>query len=170
MNYSKVHGLVVGQDMLEGRVEVEYEDGYKENLPYDPVTPEERAEGYTSKVPMYPNEEAGLEPILKAEDVLVTFGPFKFWQLKMINLYRRSQCHGWLGWTSWRFSDKGKRPEIYIYWISIWPHFVGDLVLKHEQGHADITRQCKTNEEARIRNKAWDRRTWHGLLFWRLPR
>lgn len=176
MNYSKEHGRVVGQSMLPGRVKVEYEDGFYEFLPYDPVTdPEMIAEGCTGAVPMFPEDEmVSAEqklregPLLRAEDVRVTFGPFKFWQWRMINLYRKSNCHGWLGWTEWKFHED-RRTEIYIHWISIWPHFLGNLVLKHEQAHADITRQCKTNEEALIRNKAWDARTWHGLLFWRKP-
>lgn len=72
MNYSKGHGRVVGQSLLQGWVKVEYEDGFWEYLPYDPVTdPEMIAEGCTGAVPMFPNEEelADIPPnkILKKE-------------------------------------------------------------------------------------------------------
>lgn len=58
MKYNKQHGRIILQHLLPLIVEVTYEDGFKEQLPYDPVTdPEMIKEGCTSAVDLDPNGE-----------------------------------------------------------------------------------------------------------------
>ena len=94
---------------------------------------------------------------------IIKIGTCWIWQISEINRLRK-QLDGWFGYYSWKFSDECLADQ--ILYIHIRP-FLWKHILRHEKGHAAITRQCKTDNEAILENGYYDEYTFHGLLWWR---
>jgi len=97
------------------------------------------------------------------ETPIEKIGECWIWELVKINRLRK-KIGGWLGYYTWRFADDCFIDRIEYIHIKpfLWKH-----TLRHEQGHAEVTRRCKVNEDAILANSDYDAYTWHGILWWR---